>query len=116
MVLGHQPTVCSDALAALALIDRQKFDLVLSDFRMPNLDGREFYEKVIQKKPGLARRIIFLTGDVMGTEPMTFFNSVSCLHLAKPFHLAQVEEAVTRILSQPQSIMPTVSSGRTHLV
>jgi hypothetical protein len=37
---------------------------------------------------------------------MTFFNSVSCLHLAKPFHLAQVEEAVTRILSQPSDSVP----------
>lgn len=116
IMLGHQPTVCFDSLAALALIDQQAFDLILSDFRMPNLDGGEFYEKVVQKKPDMARRIIFLTGDVMGEESKAFFDSVSCLHLAKPFHLAQVEEAVTRILSQPQSIMPTASSGRTHLV
>jgi CheY-like chemotaxis protein len=106
IMLGHQPTVCFDALAALALIDQQAFDLVLSDFRMPNLDGREFYEKVVQKKPDLAKRIIFLTGDVMGAESMAFFNSVSCLHLAKPFHLVQVEEAVARILSQPADSVP----------
>jgi CheY-like chemotaxis protein/anti-sigma regulatory factor (Ser/Thr protein kinase) len=106
IMLGHQPTVCFDSLAALALIDQQTFDLILSDFRMPNLDGGEFYEKVVQKRPDLARRIIFLTGDVMGEESKAFFDSVPCPHLAKPFHLAQVEEAVTQILNQPPETAP----------
>jgi signal transduction histidine kinase/ActR/RegA family two-component response regulator len=104
--LGHQPTVCIDALEALALIDRQKFDLVLSDFRMPNLDGQQFYKKVVQKKPELARRVIFLTGDVMGAETMAFFKSAPCPHVAKPFVLANIEEAVARILSQPSDSGP----------
>jgi DNA-binding NtrC family response regulator len=112
-MLGHQPTICADALEAMALIDHQTFDLVLSDFRMPNMDGHQFYEKVIQRKPELARRVIFLTGDVMGAEAKAFFNTVPCLQLAKPFKLAQIEEAVARTLSQVSDAVPDGEFSKT---
>jgi two-component system, NtrC family, sensor kinase len=105
-MLGHQPIVCFDASEALAQIDLQTFDLVLSDFRMPNMDGQQFYEKVVQKRPELARHVIFLTGDVMGADSTAFFNTVACAHLAKPFKLAHIEEAIARTLSQPSEAVP----------
>src|SRR5206468_301556 len=74
-VLGHTPTVCYSAAEALECIERQDFDVVLSDMRMPNIDGKQFYEIVKQKNLRLCRRFVFLTGDVVGEETQAFLQS-----------------------------------------
>src|ERR1041385_1920833 len=59
-VLGYTSTLCHSPVQALELIERQHFDLIISDFRMPGLNGQQFYEMVKQNRPALARRIVFL--------------------------------------------------------
>jgi CheY-like chemotaxis protein len=71
-MLGYRPTSCEDASLALGIIERQPFDAIISDFRMPGLDGREFYRQLQTRNPALARRIIFLTGDPHAEEIRTF--------------------------------------------
>src|SRR5204862_3558156 len=82
-VLGHTPTVCYSAVTALEWIDRQDFDVILSDMRMPNIDGKQFYEMVKQRKGHLAQRFVFLTGDVVGEETQAFLQSTGNPHLSK---------------------------------
>ena len=62
--------------------------------------GEEFYRQAIGKKPELARRVVFLTGDVVNEETQAFLRSTGNPHLAKPFQLARVEEAVAKALRQ----------------
>ena len=99
-LLGYSTSLCHSALDALGLIERRKFDLILSDFRMPKMNGQEFYQTAIQKKPELARRIIFLTGDVVNEETQAFLQSTGNPHLSKPFQLARVEQIVAEVLRQ----------------
>jgi|SRR5437016_5886130 len=99
-LVGYSATLCHSAPEALELVDREKFDLILSDFRMPKMNGEEFYRQAIGKKPELARRVVFLTGDVVNEETQAFLRSTGNPHLAKPFQLARVEEAVATALGQ----------------
>jgi len=99
-LLGYSATVCHSAPEALELVDRQRFDLILSDFRMPKMNGEEFYRQAIGKKPELARRVVFLTGDVVNEETQAFLRSTGNPHLSKPFQLARVEETVADVLRQ----------------
>jgi len=62
------------------------------------MNGEEFYRQAIGKKPELARRVVFLTGDVVNEETEAFLRSTGNPHLAKPFQLARVEEAVAKAL------------------
>ena len=78
----------------------EEIDLILSDFRMPKMNGQEFYQQAIRKKPALARRIVFLTGDVVNEETQAFLQSTGNPHLAKPFQLAHVEQMVAEVLQQ----------------
>ena len=64
-LLGHCPTSCQDPAEALRLIQHQQFDLILSDYRMPGMQGNEFYRQVYLVQPDLARRVVFLTGDIL---------------------------------------------------
>jgi PAS domain S-box-containing protein len=103
-LLGHKPTVCHLAANALELIEEKDFDLIISDFRMPGINGRQFYELAIRIKPALAQRIIFLTGDVVNEETQSFLKSIGNPHMSKPFNLDSVRKAVEetlRTLAQP---------------
>ena len=97
-ILGHKTTVCHTAERALELMDKQHFDIIVSDFRMPDINGRQFYEFVKQRHPELAPRIIFVTGDVVNEETRSFLESTKNPHFEKPFNLASVGKAVAEVL------------------
>jgi hypothetical protein len=49
--------------------------------------------------PQLARRLIFVTGDVAGTEAERFLGESGCRWLAKPFRLKDLLKTAREILS-----------------
>ena len=100
-LLGYTAVKCNFPQQALDLIGKEHFDLVLSDFRMPNMNGQQFYNAAIAKVPALARKIIFLTGDVVSMETKQFLDSTGNPHVAKPFHLANVEKIISNALAEP---------------
>ena len=110
-LLGYTPTVCSAAAQALELIEEQDFDLIISDFRMPGINGRQFHDFVAQKKPALARRIIFLTGDVVNGETREYLESIGNPHIAKPFNLSSVQKAVAETMRANASPEPVAGLG-----
>ena len=100
---GFDVQVASDAENALKLIDTNAFDLILSDIRMPRIDGRELYRTVVKRHPELKDRIIFITGDIVSYDIgdlREFLDDSGCSYLTKPFKAAEVVEAVTRILNR----------------
>lgn len=76
-----------DGEEALARVRERDYDLIVCDLKMPRLDGPAFFAALEQEKPALARRVIFVTGDVAGTDAERFLESSGCRWLAKPFRL-----------------------------
>jgi len=97
-VLGHKPVVCLNAAAALEQVETGVFDLVISDFRMPGMNGEQFYHELAGRKPEMAWRVVFLTGDVVNEETKQFLDSTGNPHLDKPFQLAQLETVIAGVL------------------
>jgi signal transduction histidine kinase/CheY-like chemotaxis protein len=79
-----------DGAEALALVTEKTYDLVICDLRMPRVDGPAFYRAIAARSPELARRVIFVTGDVVGTDAERFLEESGCPWLAKPFRLADL--------------------------
>jgi two-component system NtrC family sensor kinase len=79
-----------DGEEGLARIARRSYDLVVCDLKMPRVDGIQFYRAAAAANPALARRIIFVTGDVAGTDAERFLEETGCRWLAKPFRLADL--------------------------
>jgi two-component system NtrC family sensor kinase len=94
-VVHHAP----DGEQALAMIDESSYDLVICDLKMPRLDGKAFHRRLAGQSVALARRVIFVTGDVVGTDAEQFLEETGCQWLAKPFRLGEVLSAVRDGLS-----------------
>ena len=92
-------THAADGEEALTAVKGRAFDLVICDLKMPRLDGQAFYASLVQAVPALASRVIFVTGDVAGTEAEQFLEGSGCRWLAKPFRLADLLKAVREGLS-----------------
>ena len=74
-------------------------DLIVCDLKMPRLDGKAFFRKLEATSPKLRRRVIFVTGDVAGTDAEQFLKESGCRWLAKPFRLGDLVQAVKDVLS-----------------
>lgn len=88
-----------DGQAALELALARPFDLVICDLRMPRLDGPAFYRAIATRMPSLAARVIFVTGDVAGTDAGRFLEESGCRWLTKPFRLADLLRAARDVLA-----------------
>ncbi len=91
---GYLVERAGDGEEALVKIKEHAFDLVVCDLKMPRLDGKAFYRTLSAVAPGLAKRVIFVTGDVAGTDAEQFLEESGCRWLAKPFRLADLLRAV----------------------
>jgi signal transduction histidine kinase len=84
----------ADGEQAFEKVQANRYDLVICDLRMPRLDGRAFYRSLSQAVPAMSKRVVFVTGDVAGTDAEQFLNESGCRWLAKPFRLGDLLRAV----------------------
>jgi len=100
---GHHVDVVADGAAALEQVARHHYDLLLSDTRMPGLDGVGLYLELEHRFPALCRRIVFLTGDVLDRTKREFLESTGAPFLMKPFDIPEVRRLVHRMLAAAES-------------
>ena len=87
---GYRVDRAGDGRDALDRVHATLYDLVVCDLKMPRMDGRAFYQEIAKSTPRLARRILFVTGDVAGTDAERFLAESGCRWLAKPFRLREL--------------------------
>lgn len=95
---GHMVATAAHGRQAMQQIQKQDYDLILCDLRMPELDGPGFYREMEQSHPHLLRRVIFLTGDTLSPETQEFLEQVGVARLSKPFRAAEVRQAIQQAL------------------
>jgi DNA-binding NtrC family response regulator len=81
---------------ALAKLEAQGFDVVLTDISMPGLNGRELLEKVVELYPGTP--VIIISGHSDQEQAKSLLNRGAFDFLLKPFRLEIVEESVKRAI------------------
>ena len=64
--------------AALEELGAQSYDLVVSDMKMPGLDGPALHREVERLYPHLARRFVFLTGDLLSPQTRSSWRKRAC--------------------------------------
>ncbi len=96
---GHDVETAEDGEAGLALIQEAAggFDLVVSDIRMPGMDGIAMAEAAVRQYPGL--KIMLVTGYADQRERAEGLDKVIVDVVQKPFTLSQIREKVREHLA-----------------
>jgi signal transduction histidine kinase/CheY-like chemotaxis protein len=85
-----------DGQEALAIAHREVFDLVISDIRMPRMNGLEFYRGMLEVDRIYRQRFIFMTGDLISTDLITKVRETPCPCLEKPFSFERLLELIPK--------------------
>ena len=72
---------------ALTRLRSQHYDVIICDLKMPKVDGMMLFAEVSKSLPNVARRLVFVTGDVAGSDAERFLEESGCRWIAKPFRL-----------------------------
>ena len=103
-ILGYEVASALDHQEAAGKLKDQSYDLIFLDMKMPMMDGKTFYLKMKEYFPEMAKRIVFLTGDVGNDETLNFLLETKNGYLSKPFTLKEIKDLLKRIFqdSAPQ--------------
>ena len=96
--LPMQVDIAGDGRVAMKKMLLKEYDIVVSDFKMPQMSGRELFTWIKENRPQLASRIIFVTGDTVSVETRSFFEDNHTRYLAKPFKIEEVKEVIQEAL------------------
>lgn len=95
---GHDVDSSSNGIEALRLLGRQWYDLIVSDLKMPELDGPSLYSQVARRWPASPPHVLFVSGYGSNAEYEGFLKVVGAPVLAKPFKVRDLRRAIRRIL------------------
>jgi CheY-like chemotaxis protein len=95
---GHAIDIAENGAEALERLEDQSYDLIISDLRMPELDGPGLYRELGARFPEMQRRIFFVTGDTLGTGVRNFLDETRAPVIEKPFGPADLRNAMARIV------------------
>ena len=96
---GFEPVVAETGEEAVELVRAAPFDAMLCDHRMAGMNGTEVFEAVVAIRPELARRFVFMSGDVLNPQLREFVEQHGIGLLAKPFDLDTVHRTIRTILA-----------------
>jgi len=95
---GHEVDTAENGREALDRIAARRYDLIMSDLRMPELDGVGLYRELERQRPDLLRRVAFVTGTTEPPEYQRFLADTGVPVLHKPFNIADLQGFVQRLL------------------
>ncbi|MEP6551684.1 MAG: ATP-binding protein, partial [Gemmatimonadales bacterium] len=87
---GHVVVAVDSGSKALEAAREDSFDAIFLDMRMPDISGQSVFEQWQHERPELARRVVFLTGDIMSADLQRFISGTGRPLIPKPFDLGDV--------------------------
>lgn len=104
---GYQVDEAENGLAALhqieALPEDEEYDLILSDIRMPEMDGDELLHEIRLRSEEMARRVILMTGFAHVAEDPELLANLRTRILHKPFQLNELADLIQQFVSDPST-------------
>jgi CheY-like chemotaxis protein len=94
--VGWRVDLAPGGRAGLDHVRQIAYDLIVSDLRMADGSGEEFYRSAVTENPALRSRFVFMTGDLASAEANSFLESANIPVIEKPFSPDQFLDAVRR--------------------
>ncbi len=98
----HECHTADRAEQALAYLDIETYDAVLTDISMPELSGRELLKHIQAKHP--ATPVIVISGLSNEADARTLLDMGAFAYFAKPFKLEDIEDAVERAIARHEEL------------
>ncbi len=108
---GHTATLAENGRVALNLLEKNDFDIIISDLRMPVLDGPGMYRQLHAAKSRYLSRIIFVTGDTLSVPIREFIDSFNLDVIEKPYTPADVRNAIAALVQANEKKSSTARRG-----
>jgi DNA-binding response OmpR family regulator len=97
---GFEVNIAANGNIAQRMIEQNKYDVLLIDIRTPVMNGKELYQWIIERQPNLINRVIFTTGELLGSSSEKFIEQSGRPFMPKPFTpdilKATVKEVIRR--------------------
>ena len=97
--LSRRVDTAATGKQALRLIGSCDYDLILSDLRMPDLDGPGLHAALAGRPGPQQERIVFMTGDVLDGRIAQFLRETGLPILEKPFAPSEARRVVAEALA-----------------
>jgi DNA-binding NtrC family response regulator len=97
--LGHTAYTAADGEQALQLFEQRKIDLVITDIKMPRMDGMALLEKVRQRDPHV--RVIVVTGFPSSETILRTIENDGYTYLVKPVKLKSMASLIEKAFNDP---------------
>ena len=96
--------VCSDSgINGLRQLESAEFMGVVSDMRTPGgVDGADVHAWIVQNRPQLAARLVFITGDIANEETAATLEKTGVPCVEKPFRVQQFISVVQQTMGKPE--------------
>ncbi len=95
--LGYRADVAADGVEAIEALERQRYDVILMDVQMPELDGLEATRRIALRWPASARpRIIAMTANAMQGDRELCLEAGMDDYISKPIHVEELVAALSR--------------------
>ncbi|HET7875128.1 MAG TPA: response regulator [Methylomirabilota bacterium] len=107
----HRVDTALDGLEALQHIERKTYDLIVTDIRMPGLDGMGLYRAIQQRRPELLPRVLFIATPRDDDATRAFLHETAAWYLAKPFGLEDLRRVVGQVLRGAESGPAAAAAG-----
>ncbi len=96
-VARHRIDKVASGREALERLAVQQYDVILTDMRMPDLDGRALYQEIERRWPGRGERVVFVTGDTLASALREFVSESGRPVIEKPFLPSEVRRVVAEL-------------------
>ena len=103
--LGHYVTQCDNGRDALSLFKKSPFPMVLTDIRMPGIDGIELLQSLKASPQGRNSDIVILTGHGDITTAIQALRAGAYDYLQKPVNIEELAVVVDRIAEHQSLIL-----------
>jgi len=107
---GHDIDLAANGAIAIEKLRKRPFDAIISDLRMPVLDGPGMYAEFKKSMPEYLNKIIYVTGDTLSTHVHEFLSSTPVPVIEKPYRLRDVRQALLKMLKDNESQSNITSS------
>jgi CheY-like chemotaxis protein len=100
--MGYDADLAVNGAEAVEAVERRRYDLVLMDVQMPELDGLEATRRITERVPAARRpRIVAMTANAMDGDRERCLAAGMDGYISKPI---RVEELVSAVLATPAAV------------